>query len=287
MRGRAFAKVNLGLRVMPPRADGLHPIVSLAQSIGWSDGMSLERGEQDGFTLEGPGPDAEENLAWRAVAALRAGEGPPLQLHLVKEVPVAAGLGGGSADAALALALAVGVLGLEPEDAVEAAPALGADVPFCLAGGTAWMEGIGDRITPVRLASDYWLGVVVPPFELSTAAVYDRWDAMGGPAGDDVGGRDLPVSLRDLGPLRNDLVPPALDLAPDLGDWRSDLAGVWDRPILMSGSGPSLFGFFPTESEAADAVSQVEGVRAARACAPAAAGWEIEDAPERFPPAPW
>lgn len=288
MRGRAHAKVNLGLRVRPVRDDGYHPIVSLAQSVGWSDEMALEVAERDRCDVTGEdlGPP-QHNLAWRAVAAVRGPAGPSLHLSLDKAIPVAAGLGGGSADAALGLALATGVLGRDTASAVAIAPGLGADVPFCLAGGTAWLEGLGERVTRIPTPADFWLGLVVPPFRLATPAVYRRWDELGGPEADGLDGRDLPVSLRDHGPLGNDLLGAALDLEPGLGDWITDLARSWGQPVLMSGSGPTLFGFFSTRSEAADAVTAVAGARAARACTPVPVGWKIEDAPPSFPPAPW
>lgn len=287
MKGRAFAKVNLSLRVKPARADGYHPLVSLSQSIDWSDLMTLERAAQDGFDVTGAGvPVGRDNLAWRAVESMRGPAGPALHVTLDKQIAVAAGLGGGSADAALGLVLATGVLGGDPAAAVRAAPGLGADVPFCLAGGTAWMEGVGERITPVAHAGDYWLALVVPGFELSTPAVYGRWDALGGPAGPAVDGRHLPVSLREHGPLANDLQPAAVSVQPELGDWISDLTSAWGQPVLMTGSGPTLFGFFPSEAEAADAIRVVPQARAVRVVRPVGAGWRV-DAPGSLPPAPW
>jgi 4-diphosphocytidyl-2-C-methyl-D-erythritol kinase len=287
MKGHAYAKINLGLRVRSARPDGYHPIVSLAQSVDWADTITLERAGDDRFDVAGHDvPPGDDNLAWRAVATLRGRSGPGVHMHLDKSIAVAAGLGGGSADAALGLVLAVGVLGLEVEAAVGAAVDLGADVPFCLVGGTAWMEGIGDRLTSLATPGGYWLGLVVPPFELGTPSVYRRWDEMGGPQGREVDGSALPVSLRDHGPLANDLQPAAVDLAPGLGDWISDLEGQWGQPVLMSGSGPTLFGFFPTESEAADAVGKVRGSRAVRVVRPVDFGWIVED-PGGLPPAPW
>lgn len=287
MRGRAFAKINLGLRVMAPRGDGYHPIVSLAQSIDWADDLALRHADADRFEATGADvPTGPDNLAWRAVAAVRGGSAPGLHLTLDKSIAVAAGLGGGSADAALALVLATGVLGRDPSDAVALAPSLGADVAFCLAGGSAWMEGIGDRLTPLPVVDDYRVALVVPPFHLATPDVYRRWDELDGPTGPGVSGRDLPVSLRDHGPLGNDLQPAATSLQPALGDWMSDLAARWGQPVLMSGSGPTLFGFFASESEAVDALRAAPDARAVRAAGPVPMGWELEPG-TGVPPAPW
>jgi 4-diphosphocytidyl-2-C-methyl-D-erythritol kinase len=101
-----FAKVNLSLRVRSRDASGYHQIRSLAQSIAWSDRVSLDVAEgEDRFTIDGDLLADETNLAWRAVVAVRsdAGQRRPLALHLVKHIALAAGLGGGSADAALGL----------------------------------------------------------------------------------------------------------------------------------------------------------------------------------------
>jgi 4-diphosphocytidyl-2-C-methyl-D-erythritol kinase len=287
MRGRAFAKLNLGLRVGPPRADGYHPLVSLAQSIDWTDTMSLELADEDRFDITGADlPDGSDNLAWRAVEAVRDGWVPSWHLTLDKSIADAAGLAGGSADAALGLVLATAVLRGDPAAAVAMAWRIGADVPFCLSGGTAWMEGVGDRITPIPTADDHWYGIVVPPFELPTPAVYGRWDELGGPAGPDVDIRHLPVSLREHGPLRNDLQPAAVAIQPALGDWIADIRSRWSQPVLMSGSGPTLFGFFATESEARDAIAVAPTARAARAVRPVGVGWQLDDAPD-VPTAPW
>ncbi len=287
MKGRAYAKVNLGLRVRARRSDGLHPITSLAQSVGWSDELAVEEAEADSFSVRGgPAPEDFENLAWRGVVAMRAGDGPAVAVDLEKSVPVAAGLGGGSADAALGLVLGVATFGGTVEAAVAAAPLLGADVPFCLVGGTAWVEGAGERVTSMRTADDFVLAIVVPPFEIETAAVYGTWDELDGPSVSGLGGRALPVSLREHAPLGNDLEPAAIAIRPDLGDWMADVAREWSQPVLMSGSGPALFSFFASEEEAAEAAKAIAGSRAAVAVRPVAKGWDLEPG-GTLPPPPW
>ncbi|MFH1330610.1 MAG: 4-(cytidine 5'-diphospho)-2-C-methyl-D-erythritol kinase [Actinomycetota bacterium] len=276
MEIEAFAKVNLSLRVRACDASGRHPLLSLAQSIDWADHLALHDGE-DAFAVTGlPVPGDESNLVWRALEAVRAvaPHPGPAALALDKSIPVAAGLGGGSADAAATLVLASARFDLSAEQRAGIAPGLGADVPFCLVGGTAWMEGYGERLTPIPPLAGFWLVVVVPPFEVSTAAAYRRWDDLGGPEGPAVPGRDLPPGLRPHEPLVNDLVPAARSLAPGLGDWTADLQRRWGRAVLMSGSGPALFGFFPTASEAEEAATAVPGTRGARACLPVPQGWQ-------------
>jgi 4-diphosphocytidyl-2-C-methyl-D-erythritol kinase len=278
VEAEAFAKVNLSLRVRARDRSGLHPLRSLAQSIDWADRLALEEADDDAFTVRGlTVPADESNLAWRALEAARTASSrpAPAALFLDKDIPVAAGLGGGSADAAAVLVLAATRYRLPAGERDALAPGLGADVPFCLLGGTALVEGYGERLTPLPPLAGFVLAVVVPPFEVPTTAAYQRWDELGGPEGPAVAGRDLPIELRDFGPLVNDLVPAALSLAPDLGDWMADLRRRWGAAVLMAGSGSALFGFFPTEAEAAEAVAAAPGTRASRACRPAPQGWRV------------
>lgn len=284
----AHAKVNLSLRVAPVDRSGKHPLRSLAQSIGVADILTLEAAEEDRFVVEPEGIVAadEENLAWRALEAVRSRAVRPFDLHLIKAIPVAAGLGGGSADAAAALVAAAGLLGIGRDRLVELAPGLGSDVPFCLLGGRLLLEGHGEVLTRAPMSDDFALALAVPPFELSTAAVYRRWDELDGPEGPGVAGRELPPSLRDHGPLVNDLTGPAVDLRPELGDWRADLKALWARPVAMSGSGPSLFGFFADLEEAREAADAVRGARATLAAAPVDRGWD-GDPGGGLPGPPW
>lgn len=278
MRAEAYAKVNMSLRVGARDASGRHPLRSLVQSIDWADRLALGPASDDSFTVTGlPAPADESNLAWRAVEAVRAvaARPAPVALTLGKHIPLAAGLGGGSADAAAALVLAGARFGLGPADRDGLAPGLGADVPFCLLGGTAWMEGYGERLTPLPPFAGFWLAVAVPPFEVPTGDAYSRWDELEGPDGPAAPGRDLPPELRPYEPLANDLVPAALSLVPGLGDWAADLRRLWGRALLMSGSGPAHFALFPTASEATAAAAAVSGARGARACLPLAQGWQV------------
>ncbi|NNC91556.1 MAG: hypothetical protein HKN80_03590 [Acidimicrobiia bacterium] len=271
----AFAKVNLGLIVSRVGADGYHPLVSLVQSVSWSDRLEMVPAEEDVFTVSGM-DRSDENLAWRAIEAVRdeTGANGRLQMHLEKRVAVAAGLGGGSADAAAGLALAADLYGLASDRLPGLALRLGADVPFCLGGGLAVLEGRGERISPQPVAGGFALGIVVPDFELSTPSVYRQWDEMGEPAGEEFPGAQLPPGLRGYQPLRNDLQPAAELLVPSLGDWRADLTSRWGRAIAMSGSGPALFGFFVDEEEAGAAVADAPpGVRASAAVLPVPQGW--------------
>ncbi len=256
MKANAPAKVNLSLRVFPPREDGYHPLDSLVQVIGIGDTLEAEPSGGEVDTLElvdqsEPGRDRIDagptNLVLRAVAALRAAGAavPALHFQLRKDIPVAAGLGGGSGDAAAALVLAAAHAreGTVP-DLEAVASVVGSDVPALLRGGTLRMQGRGDVLTELPFAGGYGLLLWVPGFGLPTPAVYRRFDEMGFPRGPSVEAGDVPSSLRNHAPLMNDLAPAAESLDPRIADHRRVLSRLFDRPILLSGSGTGMFCFF-------------------------------------------
>ncbi len=291
MQAVAHAKVNLTLRVERLRPDGFHDLVSVFQSIGWSDRLELSMVEpsagEAGIASWDGGPvvDGDGNSAWRAVQAVRrhVGADSGLALRLDKHIPVAAGLGGGSADAAAALHLASRLLGASPGLPAELAPDIGSDVPFCVTGGTALVTGRGEVVTPIPAVLGYALAVVVPPVELSTPAVFRTWDDLGGVTGPALPESAAPPLLREHGPLRNDLYTAAVALAPAVDEWRVELEARWARPVALSGSGPALFAFFVDLDEAQGAVGDVPpGARGAEAVEPVAVGWEpLAGDPER------
>ncbi len=272
------AKLNLFLRVEQSDHRGLHPIYTRFQTVTWFDTLEVDTAEEDQLEVSGAAlPDGEDNLVLQAVAALRRRVGrnrPRLAFRLTKRIAVAAGLGGGSSDAAAALALAAAEMGVGHEVMEEVGAEVGADVPFLLRGGSAYGSGYGERITPVaRAVDDYALAIAVPPFELATGAVYQRWDRLDRPQGPELAGRQVPPSLRADAPLVNDLYPAAVALRPELADWVAELSDRWGRPVAMSGSGPALFAFFADEGESAEAVEIVPAqARAAAAAVPYSQG---------------
>jgi 4-diphosphocytidyl-2-C-methyl-D-erythritol kinase len=282
MLALACAKLNLSLRVRRLRPDGFHDLHGLFQSISWHDRLTFEVANEDSITSGSgvPVPDGDSNSAMQAIAAVRseAASAERIAVRLTKNLPTAAGLGGGSADAAAALATAARIFGVDFEAVAALAPVLGSDVPFCLMGGTALVSGRGELVETQDFASGYAVAVVVPPVELSTPAVYREWDRLGAPAVRPLDGADVPPSLRSFAPLANDLHPAAVSLAPVIDEWREELMERWGRPVMMSGSGPSLFGFFVDIAEATDALDVVPaGARAAQSALPVPFGWVIAD----------
>ena len=281
MIAKAFAKLNLSLTVDSRRGGLLHGIVGMFQSIDWHDVLDVSKADKDELT--GPAGaqviDGRDNLAWLALMAVRshAGSTIPVRLQLDKRLPVAAGLGGGSADAAAAMGAAGKMFGVTRDDLRDIGPSLGSDVPFCFVGGRAVVSGTGEEVLPLPPADGYGLGVVVPPIEISTTAVYQEWDRLNGPSGIEVSGRFLPPTLRGDGPFANDLYPAAVAIAPGIDDWRSELSHRWSRPVMLTGSGPALFGYFVDKDEALSAVRDIPlGARSAAAARPVGSGWEIQ-----------
>ncbi|HKY48329.1 MAG TPA: 4-(cytidine 5'-diphospho)-2-C-methyl-D-erythritol kinase [Acidimicrobiia bacterium] len=274
----APAKVNLSLELRSPASDGMHPLRSMVQAVEWCDLLDVEEGDEDHLEIDGAElPDDGENLVWKGVTALRHKldqDRPSLHIKLTKSIAVAAGLGGGSSDAAAAMLALAAMRNASVDLVSETASGVGADVPFFLVGGTAWIEGYGERITKARIDNESWaLAIAVPDFELRTADVYQAWDRLDEPIGPALDGRALPPSLREHGPFRNDLTPAAMSLRPELGDWIAELRDTWERPVAMSGSGPSLFAFFTDGDEAESAVEALSrSVRASRAVRPRRTG---------------
>lgn len=251
----APAKLNLSLHVHPPRGDGYHVLESLVQTVEWCDRLEVTPGEEGVDTFES---EFEDDLVQRALEELRKGHDvPPLALSLVKEIPVAAGLGGGSSDAAAALAAGAEFGRIARDRLAAVASSVGADVPLFLTGGTLMMRGIGEELEPLQPLDDFAVAIVIPHFGLETAEVYRRWDRMEGPTGSPVADAGLPPSLRGGMPMRNDLFPAAVDLEPRLGDFMADVASVWGTAVSMTGSGSACFGYFASHDEAADAAGAV------------------------------
>jgi len=266
----APAKINLALTVRGRRPDGYHEIESLVTFADAGDRVTFRSGPECRVTLSGPfaGDIAGQNLLERALLLLRDRD-PGLQLgavHLEKNLPVAAGLGGGSADAA---ALLRAVRRANPERAGvvawhEVAARLGADVPVCLAARAALIWGIGDRVEPLPTGSLPAMAAVLvnPRMPLATAQVYQALAAPPVPA-DHAAAPALPGPFPELASLvdvmrarGNDLEAAATRLLPAIATIKGALAALPGcRVAALSGSGPTCFGVFATRQEADDAAA--------------------------------
>lgn len=240
---QAFAKLNLGLRVLGRRPDGYHRIETLFQSIDLHDTLTLEPLEKPVIELKITSPwalpEGQENLVYRAVGLVAAKLPKGVRISLEKRIPVGAGLGGGSSDAAATL---VGLnelfqLKLSDADLHTLALKLGSDVPYFLLGGLCRGRRRGEMLEKLspRL-QDYSFLLVKPLCALSTQAVYAEYDLLVGQ------GWRPPAAQFFCGiDCANDLEEAATRLCPQLRDCRRVLAELKPDLLGMSGSGPTYY----------------------------------------------
>jgi 4-diphosphocytidyl-2-C-methyl-D-erythritol kinase len=308
---RVPAKLNLQLAVGPRRADGYHGLVTVFHAVSLFDEVTAEAAGQDGVTVTGEGADRvpadQDNLALRAVTALRAAVGGAVRaagvhVTIAKRIPVAAGLAGGSADAAGAL-VACNELwrsGLTQRQLVTVAAKVGSDVAFALLGGTAVGRGRGERLTPALApATPYHWVLAFADGQLSTPEVYAALDRLraaakgargergdgqspraGGPRG--VGPREiaepnldaaLMTALRSGDPTRvgravsNDLQPAAVALFPALRKTLAAGLELGALGALVAGSGPTCAFLASNADRALDLAVSLSGAGVCRSVA--------------------
>ena len=218
----APAKLTLSLRITSVRNDGYHELDAEMTALDFGDRLQIESDrveessvrmlDTEGHELTGI-VSPEDNLVLRALSMV----GLKAKVTVHKRIPAGAGLGGGSTDAAAVLRWA-GVT--DPAATV----ALGADVPFCLAGGRARVRGVGEIVDPLEQVPEQYT-LLLAPMRCPTAAVYAAWDELGGP----------------LGPHGNDLEPAALKIAPELARWRDALGTASGHVPRLAGSGSTWF----------------------------------------------
>jgi len=268
----APAKLNLFLHVTGRRPDGYHLLQSVFMLIDWCDTLHFELrtdGRISREDLETDGQAAEvlpaDDLAVRAAKALQAACGSSLGVHigLHKRIPSQAGMGGGSSDAAsclLALQRLWGV-SLPPQELQAIALSLGADVPFFLSGGHAWVEGIGEKITPLALPSARFV-VVKPAAGLPTKGIFSapglKRDTETATIQGFAANAEGQLKSFDFGFGRNDLQPVAQEMCPQIGqslDWLKS-RGLQGR---MTGSGSAVFAQLLHEADLPDTSGLPDG----------------------------
>lgn len=212
---RAPAKLTWFLEMTGRRADGYHLLRSEMRTLALADELVISPSDVTSLEIDGPfaeGLSTRDNLVIRALELA----GATAKIHLTKNIPHGGGLGGGSADAAAVLRWA----GVTDHDL---AARLGADVPFCLTGGRALVSGVGEVVSPLEVARDA-VSIVVPPFSLSTAEVYRRFDDLGG-----------------QGEGRNHLRDAAESVEPRLKALRQWWRGEFGQDLELCGSGSTCF----------------------------------------------
>ena len=262
IRLTAPAKVNLSLDIIGRRDDGYHLLDSIVVFTTFGDQIDLSPASGDSVRVSGPFAAsltaAGDNICLRALSAFReaGGEAGPLAIHIDKQIPVGAGLGGGSSDAAAMLRHLNGASAhpLSEERLAAVALSLGADVPVCLAGTAQRMQGIGEILTPLEPPPRGHLVLARPDAMLATGEVFRRWQ-QAGPAGaaSDTGSR--PDRIIAAG---NDLEAAATTLVPAIGTVLvslRDCEGI--IAAQMSGSGTACFGLFEDAGVAATAAQRL------------------------------
>jgi len=259
MRLYAPAKVNWTLEVLgrPDHYRGYHEVRTVMQTIDLCDILEFEPGEGVRLEVEGPHEALEDDLVLRAAALLDGGGGRGARIHLAKRIPVAGGLGGGSSDAAATLRglNELWRLGLGGGRLVEMAAGLGSDVPFFLAGGTALVEGRGERIAPLPDAAPAWLVVLAPPIALVEKT--QRMYAALTPSDFSDGSRTaaLVTAIRGRRPLVdsglfNVFERAAYAVFEGLDVYREALLAAGAGRAHLAGAGPALFALAPDEAGA-------------------------------------
>ena len=262
VRLRAFAKVNYALDVLGLRADGYHEVSTVMQSISLADEVEL-RHAAGGFDLSlepeevevGPQERNTTYLAWKALQRL-TGKELPVKVTLRKKIPAGAGLGGGSADAAAVL---VGLnelfgLGLRADELSGIGAGIGADVPFCISGGTALGEGVGEILTPLPVPPAHHLVVAKPSRSAETGKIYRAFDETSTKSAHSV--EPVVSALRSgclptlAAAVDNDLAPVTRGIIPEVARLERALLASGALGVSMSGSGTAVYGIFHDEKVA-------------------------------------
>jgi 4-diphosphocytidyl-2-C-methyl-D-erythritol kinase len=268
---RAHAKINLDLRVLGTRPDGFHELRTVFQSLALHDTIDcIPREGPFAIECDAAGvPLDRSNLVWRAADALwrslrRDGPVRDVLVRLHKRIPLQGGLGGGSTDAAatlLALTKAWRVP-VRPNQLVDVAATLGADVAFFLSGGTALGLGRGDEIYPLADLARHWIVLLVPGFGVSTPDAYGWYDS----EREQTRGSMAREAQYVPGPwpsraaqMINDLEAPIARHHPEIDHMKTALRRAGALAAAMSGSGSTVFGLFQKREEAMAAVSRLAG----------------------------
>ena len=260
----ACAKINLGLDVVGVREDGYHLLRMIMQQIDLFDTLTFTVTDAHGtgtvrlIDESGLSPDGEDNLICRAIRmmeekyALHA----DIEVQLIKRIPVAAGLAGGSTDAAAAFTAVRDLLvpQVTDQELMELGVRLGADIPYCIAGGTKLSEGIGEILTELPPMPECAIVLIKPGASASTAHVYQAVDELGGYHHPDIDGQIEALRAGDLRGL-SERCENVLELVtganlPVIGRIEDFLMGLGAIASCMSGSGPSVYGIFETREQA-------------------------------------
>ena len=259
---KAHAKINLSLDITGKRANGYHDVRMIMQTLELCDELSFEKGESgvklttDDEMLNQEQAEGSDNLVIKAANKLSEAVGRTFDVNisLKKNIPIAAGMAGGSADAAAALRGLNRLfdLGLSNDELREIAVKIGADVPFCVEGGLALCEGIGEKLTPIKGPKRLKVLICKPNIFVSTKDVYVAYDKETHPYHPNVD--DMAETLRkeDISKiselLGNTLESVTKSAHPVIGEIEKSILDAGALNSIMTGSGPTVFGIFNDEA---------------------------------------
>lgn len=269
IRKNAYAKINLGLDVLRKRADGYHEVKMIMQTVDIYDTLTFTKREQSGILLK---TDKEElsagtdNLIYKAAACLmkEAGISQGVEIVLQKRIPIAAGMAGGSTDAAATLTGLNELFSLDYslEKLQKLGVTLGADIPYCLMGGCALSEGIGEILTKLPSPPQCILVIAKPDINVSTKFVYENLHAESLIFHPDIDGMTEAVRLGSLkgitDRLGNVLETVTIREYPVIDKIKTLMKNAGAENALMSGSGPTVFGIFTEKKDAESAAEQIK-----------------------------
>ena len=258
---KAYAKINLGLDIIGRREDGYHLLRMVMQSVGLADRLVFAKNSTGKIRIRSNLdflPTGPKNLVYKAAELIRKEYGieDGIDINIEKKIPVAAGLAGGSSNAAAAIIAIDSLFGLEMdiEKMCNIGTAIGADVPFCIIGGTALAEGIGEKLTKLPAMPDCNILLVKPKFGISTKDAYQAVDARPIEDHPDIdaivgalAGNDLNGICANMG---NVLESVSCSKYPVLEQIKEKMRGFGAVNAMMSGSGPTVFGIFDDRNAA-------------------------------------
>ncbi|WP_431085631.1 4-(cytidine 5'-diphospho)-2-C-methyl-D-erythritol kinase [Paenibacillus sp. 8b26] len=257
---KAPAKINLMLDVLRKRDDGYHEVEMIMTMVDLSDRLTMSELPRDTIIISSQAgyiPLDEKNLAFQAARLIkeRYDVSTGVHIHLDKHIPVAAGLAGGSSDAAAALRglNKLWKLGISDAELRVLGAELGSDVPFCITGGTALASGRGELLKPLPNPPQCWVILAKPPINVSTAEVYGRVKAdqiTYHPSARQMEQAILNASFTDVcNALGNVLEDVTLKLHPEVEHLKNSMIRLGADGVLMSGSGPTVFGLVSKEAK--------------------------------------
>lgn len=277
---KAYGKVNLGLDIIGRRSDGYHLVKMIMQSLDIYDTLTFEKQESGiDITLAGEGGKGlslgEDNLIYKAAACIieRTDYKGGIRITLDKNIPIAAGMAGGSSDCAAALKGVNELLeaGLSEEELREIGVTLGADVPYCVMGGTALSEGIGEELTRLTPLPECVFVVAKPLCSVSTAEAYGGYDRLV-EMGRDIPHPDIDAQVKALmaGDLEgvvsnfgNVLEYVTASLHPEIAELEKLMKESGAMNAMMSGSGPTVFGIYKDRVTAEESAEKIKKSRLA------------------------